>query len=283
MAKEGIAKMYQRITLLGNAQDAGRPQFGCNEKCCVDARENTKLSRMPVSLGLHGDEIGLVEVTRCIESQMSLIKNPQISEIWLTHAHLGHIEGLGQFGRESLNSKNIKLRCSASVADYLKSHPIWQKLFERGNLILEKFHSDNVIPIEIPHRSQDFDTHSILFKGKNNNLLFLPDHDNWEKTLNYVGHKGPKEWFSSLGADVVLLDGTFWSLDELKNRVQADIPHPPVCNTLDLIGKRREDDPRIIFIHLNHTNPLHYRDSEEYQKVEQMGWEVGEEGMEFNL
>ncbi len=283
MAKEGIAKMYQRITLLGNAQDAGRPQFGCNEKCCVDARENTKLSRMPVSLGLHGDEIGLVEVTRCIESQMSLIKNPQISEIWLTHAHLGHIEGLGQFGRESLNSKNIKLRCSASVADYLKSHPIWQKLFERGNLILEKFHSDNVIPIEIPHRSQDFDTHSILFKGKNNNLLFLPDHDNWEKTLNFVGHQSPKEWFASLSADIVLLDGTFWSLDELKNRVQADIPHPPVCNTLDLIGKKEDVDPRIIFIHLNHTNPLHYRDSEEYQKVEQMGWEVGEEGMEFNL
>jgi len=283
MAKEGIAKMYQRITLLGNAQDAGRPQFGCNEKCCVDARENTKLSRMPVSLGLHGDEIGLVEVTRCIESQMSLIKNPQISEIWLTHAHLGHIEGLGQFGRESLNSKNIKLRCSASVADYLKSHPIWQKLFKRGNLILEEFHSDNVIPIEIPHRSQDFDTHSILFKGKNNNLLFLPDHDNWEKTLNFVGHQSPKEWFASLSADIVLLDGTFWSLDELKNRVQADIPHPPVCNTLDLIGKKEDVDPRIIFIHLNHTNPLHYRDSEEYQKVEQMGWEVGEEGMEFNL
>ena len=283
MAKEGIAKMYQRITLLGNAQDAGRPQFGCNEKCCIDARENTKLSRMPVSLGLHGDEIGLVEVTRCIESQMSLIKNPQISEIWLTHAHLGHIEGLGQFGRESLNSMNVKLRCSTSVADYLKSHPIWQKLFDRGNLILEEFHSDNVIPIEIPHRSQDFDTHSILFKGKNNNLLFLPDHDNWEKTLNFVGHQSPKEWFASLSADIVLLDGTFWSLDELKNRVQADIPHPPVCNTLDLIGKKEDVDPRIIFIHLNHTNPLHYRDSEEYQKVEQMGWEVGEEGMEFNL
>ena len=275
--------MYNRITLLGNAQDAGRPQFGCNEKCCGDARENTNLSRMPVSLGLHGDEVGLVEVTRCIESQMSLIKNPQISEIWLTHAHLGHIEGLGQFGRESLNSKNIKLRCSDSVADYLKSHPIWQKLFDRGNLILEEFHSDNVIPIEIPHRSQDFDTHSILFKGKNNNLLFLPDHDNWEKTLNFVGHQSPKEWFASLSADIVLLDGTFWSLDELKNRVQADIPHPPVCNTLDLMGKKEDVDPRIIFIHLNHTNPLHYRDSEEYQKVEKMGWEIGEEGVEFNL
>ena len=101
--------------------------------------------------------------------------------------------------------------------------------------------------------------------------------------MNFVGHQSPKEWFASLSADIVLLDGTFWSLDELKNRVQADISHPPVCNTLDLIGKKEDVDPRIIFIHLNHTNPLHYRDSEEYQKVEQMGWEVGEEGMEFNL
>ena len=47
--------MYDRITLLGNAQDAGRPQLGCTEKCCEDARRNTDLSRMPVSLGLQGE------------------------------------------------------------------------------------------------------------------------------------------------------------------------------------------------------------------------------------
>ena len=61
------------------------------------------------------------------------------------------------------------------------------------------------------------------------------------------------------------------------------MPHPLVSETLDLIGRREDGDPRIIFIHLNHTNPLHYRDSEEYLQVEQMGWEVGEEGMEFNI
>jgi len=275
--------MYDRVTLLGNAQDAGRPQLGCTQKCCEDARQNTALSRMPVSLGLHGEQFGIVEATRCIGDQIALMSNSQISEVWLTHAHLGHIEGLGQFGKESLNSKNVKLRCSDSVVDYVLKHPIWKKLIERGNLTFDKFESDNIIPIEVPHRAQDFDTHSILFKGKKNNILFLPDHDTWEKTLDFVGYNNPKEWFSSLDASIILLDGTFWNSNELRGRVQAEVPHPTVSETLDLIGEKTENDPRVIFIHLNHTNPLHYPNSIEYQKVSSLGWEVGEEGMEFNL
>jgi len=283
MATEGTAKMYDRIKLLGNAQDAGRPQLGCTEKCCEDARRNTHLSRMPVSLGLHGEQFGIVEATRCIGDQISLMGNSQISEVWLTHAHLGHIEGLGQFGRESFNSKNVKLRCSDSVVDYVMKHPIWKKLIERGNLTFDKFKSDTIVPIEVPHRAQDFDTHAILFKGKNNNILFLPDHDTWEKTLDFVEYNNPKEWFSSLEANIILLDGTFWNSSELKGRIQADVPHPTVSETLDLIGERSANDPRVIFIHLNHTNPLHYPDSVEYQKLVSLGWEVGEEGMELNL
>ena len=47
--------------------------------------------------------------------------------------------------------------------------------------------------------------------------------------------------------------------------------------------EKKEGDPRIVFIHLNHTNPLHYPNSPEYFKVKQMGWEVGAEGMEFEI
>ncbi len=283
MAKEGITKVYNQITLLGNAQDAGRPQLGCTQKCCEDARCNTELSRMPVSLGLSGDNFGIVEATRCLTDQFNLMGNTSISEIWLTHAHLGHIEGLGQFGRESLNSKNVKLRCSNSVVDYVLGHPIWKKLISRGNLTFANYFSDQVEPIEVPHRSNDFDTHALLFKGENNNVLFLPDHDTWEETLDLVGYDNPLEWFSSLNANIVLLDGTFWDDNELKNRVQSQVPHPTVNETIKLLGNRKEGDPRIIFIHLNHTNPLHYTDSDQYQKLHNMGWEVGEEGMEFSL
>ena len=275
--------MYDRIKLLGNAQDAGRPQIGCTQKCCTDARKNSNLSRMPVSLGLQGETYGLVEATKSIGDQLSLMGNVMIDELWLTHAHLGHIEGLGQFGREALNSKNIKLRCSDSVVDYTMNHPIWKKLIERGNLTFAKFQSENIIPIEVPHRARDFDTHAILFKGQTNNIFFLPDHDTWEKTLDFVGYDNPREWFSSLDASIILLDGTFWDSNELKGRIQAAVPHPPVSETLDLLGRRGDGDPRIIFIHLNHTNPLHYPNSPEYQKLSDLGWEVGEEGMEFKL
>ena len=111
--------MYNKITLLGNAQDAGRPQVGCNRKCCKEAFKNSLLVRNPVSLGLHGDKFGIVETTKSLTNQLQMVENPELSEIWLTHAHLGHIEGLGQFGREALNSKKIKLRCSQSVREYI--------------------------------------------------------------------------------------------------------------------------------------------------------------------
>ena len=65
--------------------------------------------------------------------------------------------------------------------------------------------------------------------------------------------------------------------------MQSKVSHPAVKETLQLIGKRQEGDPRIVFIHLNHTNPLHYPDSEQYRQVYNMGWEVGVEGMEFEL
>ena len=232
---------------------------------------------------MHGDEFGIVETTKSITSQLGMVDNPDLSEIWLTHAHLGHIEGLGQLGKEALNSKNIKLRCSESVVDYVMKHPIWKKLIVRGNITFAKYFSEEIIPIKVPHRAQDFDTHALLFRGQNNNILFLPDHGTWEETLESVDYDNPKDWFISLGVSVVLLDGTFWNSDELKSRVQSQVPHPTVSETIDLLGSRNEGDPRIIFIHLNHTNPLNYPDSKQYKKVEKMGWEIGCEGMEFNL
>ena len=72
--------MYDRIKLLGNAQDAGRPQIGCTQKCCTDARKNSNLSRMPVSLGLQGETYGLVEATKSIGNQLSLMDDVMIDD-----------------------------------------------------------------------------------------------------------------------------------------------------------------------------------------------------------
>ena len=162
--------------------------------------------------------------------------------------------GLGQFGKEAFNSKNIKLRCSSLVADYVMKHPIWKKLIERGNFTFDKFQTDRIVPtshlielkilIHMRFISKEiiikFYFYQIMIAGRKLWILWVMK---------------PMEWFNSLGWIVVLLDGTFWHSDEFKGRVQSNVPHPPVRETLDLIGKRREGDPRIVFIHLNHTTP----------------------------
>ncbi|MEC8671972.1 MAG: pyrroloquinoline quinone biosynthesis protein PqqB, partial [Candidatus Thermoplasmatota archaeon] len=67
--------MYNKITLLGNAQDAGRPQIGCEKECCKAAFKNSLLARNPVSLGLHGDKFGIVETTKSLTNQLQMVEN----------------------------------------------------------------------------------------------------------------------------------------------------------------------------------------------------------------
>ena len=86
--------------------------------------------------------------------------------------------------------------------------------------------------------------------------------------------------------DVVLFDGTFWSDDELI-RVQGggqtalQMGHVPVEDTLvKLAGVRR---PRKIFLHINNTNPMLDEASAEHRRVRNAGWEIAEDGWQFNL
>jgi pyrroloquinoline quinone biosynthesis protein B len=125
--------------------------------------------------------------------------------------------------------------------------------------------------------------HAFLIQGPNKNLLFLPDHDSWEKTLKFVNKTEILEWFDSENIDVALIDGTFWSSNELKGRNQTIVTHPPVNETLQLIGEKKDGMPEIKFTHLNHTNPLNNDFSDENKILKNMGWNVSKEGEFFNL
>jgi len=87
-------------------------------------------------------------------------------------------------------------------------------------------------------------------------------------------------------ADLLLFDGTFWSDDELI-RVQGsgqsaqEMGHVPVETTLNrLAGLRR---PRKIFIHINNTNPMLDEASAQFRQVRDAGWEIAEDGWQFEL
>ena len=285
-------------TLLGISQDGGIPQASLSP-----LNWEIHLSGAvyhPVSLGIKTTNGNghLFDVTRSLSWQLALWQNKsqgalsKLTDVWISHSHLSHVDGLLQFGKASMGLKGINLRCSELFASEIKSNSWIQQMIDDGTFVIHTWSDQSDIeiengysvrPIKIPHRTNGSDTHAFLISGKFKKLLYLTDHDSWDETLNFVGFASPLEWFKSLNADFVLLDGTFWSNAELSNRIQSDVPHPPVVETLELIGKKEVEDPDIIFVHLNHTNPLLNYDGLESKKLVDRGWSVGFEGQTIVL
>ena len=280
-----------KVTLLGIAQDGGRPQAGCNKPCC-DSIERDHWS-YPVSLGIVGEDGKghLIEASRHLTDQLELWGHNEISDVWLTHAHLGHVDGLGLFGKETMGKIGLNLHLSESMLNLVHNNPFWKSLLDQKVFKPNQFSNGEIIDteslfsiqaIQIPHRDELSDMHAFLVKGEKKNLLFLPDHDTWEETLKFHEVDTIREFLAKYSIDIALIDGTFWSSNELSGRFQHEVPHPPVRLTVEMLGERKEDDPEILFIHLNHTNPL-YLDGEERQFVIDLGWQIGEQGMIFDI
>ncbi|MEE3083531.1 MAG: hypothetical protein VX320_05555, partial [Candidatus Thermoplasmatota archaeon] len=124
-------------TLLGLAQDGGFPQPGCYLECCDGARLLSEDRLSPVALGIAGIDgsTHLFEATRDLGRQFQIWSNSDESKVplaslCLTHAHLGHVDGLGQFGREVMDVKGLSLYCSQSLSELIEQTPAWKMLVE---------------------------------------------------------------------------------------------------------------------------------------------------------
>ena len=90
-------------------------------------------------------------------------------------------------------------------------------------------------------------------------------------------------------SDLVFLDGTFWSDDELiratgSGKTARAIGHLPLSGTDGLLQQfSGTGRGRRVLIHINNTNPILDEESTEYHQVREMGWEIAHDGMEFAL
>jgi len=275
-------------------------KLNINQKRCISVHEGRSNELYPVSIGIidQEDRFHLVEASRTLSRQLRIWakahpkKNleiaPPIESVTLTHLHLGHIDGLGQFGREAMGRQNIRLLGSKPLIDDLakKSYlgPFSAEIVQNGSSVIlgkgvsVEFH-------RVPHRDHETgETHAIVVRGIKKSLLFLPDHDTWLETLRLQNVKSIREWIQQLKVDVALIDGTFFCRNEVAGRREdsAGIPHPPISETLELLGKRVDGDAEIFFIHLNHTNPV-IDDPEKKRQVEALGWHIGEQGHVWDI
>ena len=276
------------LKILGVVQDGGLPHLGSNKLCC----ENYEKRRYVTSIMLinnENNESYLFDASPDINEQLNFMGDrikKDLKGIFLTHAHIGHYTGLMYFGREALNSKSINVYAMPRMKKFLENNGPWSQLISLKNISIKEINNNskfsidpNVIiqPIEVPHRAEFSETVGYKIYGPNKTALFIPDIDKWYLWETSIVDEIMK-------VDYALIDATFYNSKEINYRDISEIPHPFVIESMELFDELDTNEKnKIYFIHLNHTNPLLDKNSDEYKYVTANGYNIAEEGIKLEL
>ncbi len=307
-----------RLRILGTVQDGGLPHAGCWCSHCRTARSSPAHSRFVSSLALilpgssNRPKIFLFDATPDIRGQLDLLHDLRpdsansmdrrpVDGVFLTHAHIGHYLGLAFFGFEAIHTSNLPVYCTPRMADFLRANGPWSQLVRIGNLQLLKLEPGRpvrvplddedgpsvlITPIQVPHRDEYSDTVGFIIRREHHDqevsgptVLFVPDTEPW-RTWN----PSLLEVIEQHQVTIAILDGTFYSADELPDRDATKIGHPLMSDTMDLLEPLvRDGRLKVYFTHLNHSNPALDPASGAMQEIIKRGFKVAREGVELAL
>tara|TARA_B100000035_G_C21002460_1_gene555640 strand:- start:92 stop:1000 length:909 start_codon:yes stop_codon:yes gene_type:complete len=279
------------VVVLGIAQDGGAPHAGCEKSCCIELWDSGKKEKVS-SIGIVNPltkQSWLFDATPDFPSQYRILTenhNTELVGIFLTHAHMGHYTGLLHLGREVMGKKNVPVYVMSRMKRFLETNGPWNQLVTLKNINLKLIENNKDIkigeqlfiePFLVPHRDEYSETVGYRIIGKEKSLAFIPDIDKWEK------------WHGSifqlvLNTDILLLDGTFYSQNEIPHRNMAEIPHPFIIESMETLSElNSENRSKIHFIHFNHSNPAIKDNSPAYHTIKSKRFNLAREGDRFNL
>ena len=286
MAVHGAASQAVAY-ILGSAQDGGVPQIGCRCERCEYARSDARLVRFPASVAIFSrkGKLLLIDATPSLPQQLDLLRElvpssgkmlPDI--ILLTHAHIGHYSGLMFLGRGVASSRELPVYCTSGMRVFLESNKPFKYLTERRELRIIEFQKQqpiafeeglSITPVEVPHRNEDADTVAFLVKS-DRSLFYAPDFDHYTETIDCHVRN----------SDISIVDGCFWSRQELPDRPFESIPHPTIAESMN---RFKGCGKKIVFTHVNHTNPVLNRDSYLQSELGRRGFRLATEGMDIPI
>lgn len=286
--------------VLGTAQDGGLPQIGGIAPEDEAARRDPRRRRLVASLLIvdpKSHERFLIDATPDLREQVDIAdriaprprgaaRPPLFDAIALTHAHVGHYAGLMHLGREAYGANSQRVLASQRMAGFLESQGPWDLLVRLKHIVIERFSSDrtvmlndrlSIVPLAVPHRDEYSDTFGFVVQGAGRRVLWLPDIDKWERWDRRI-----EDIVASV--DVAYIDGTFFNASELPGRAMSEVPHPFIAESLARFAALPEAERRkIVFVHLNHTNPAATPRSHAEREIEAQGMRVAREGERLPL
>ncbi|MDH3285083.1 MAG: MBL fold metallo-hydrolase [Acidobacteriota bacterium] len=299
-ARDTRADTGPYILTLGTAQDGGLPHAACSCERCEAARGDAARLRRIASLAVvlpESRESYLIDATPDVREQLHAlggahdeprggVDRSPVDGVLLTHAHLGHYTGLAFFGYEAIHTRGLPVYCTPGLARFLRGNGPWSQLVELGNVALQEIRPGEplalgagvaVTAITVPHRDEFSDTVGYELRGPNRRVLYVPDTEPWERW------ERPIEELLQV-VDTAILDGTFFSLDELPGRDVAAIGHPLMISTMDRLEPLvRTGKLRVVFTHLNHSNPALDPESDARREIERRGFFLLEDGQVLPL
>jgi pyrroloquinoline quinone biosynthesis protein B len=294
-AAVGSADETTYIQVLGITQDAGYPQANCYQPHCNRAWEDKSLRRTASSIAVVDDMTKtkyLFDATPDMRDQLYRLHRIapdtvySLNGVFLTHAHVGHYTGLMHFGHEASATRNLPVYAMPRMREFLSSNGPWDQLVRYKNIVLASLENGTTVmlsdkltvtPFLVPHRDEYSETVGYRIDGPNRSAVFIPDIDKWDR------------WDTDIrsvirSVDYALLDAAFYADGELPGRDMSKIPHPHVAESMALFeDMTKEEKGRVIFIHMNHTNPLLVDGSPEQAEVEKRGFRFAREGMRLEL
>lgn len=302
------------IRLLGTAAGGGFPQWNCNCDNCSRLRQGSinSVARTQSSITVSGNGTDWVlfnaspDIRAQLESFPPLqparkIRDTGICAIVLCDAQIDHTTGL-LILRE--HDRPWDIYCTAAVhEDLTTGYPIFNILGHFRGVNWHEVATDRsaftipaadgllftAVPLKSeappysPHRHNTVPGDNIGFKiedsGTGKNLFYAPglgvveDH-----VLGYMRD-----------ADVILVDGTVWTNDEMarhgiSDKLASEMGHLDQSSKggiKDILAELEK--PRKILIHINNTNPILDEQSTERGILDAAGIEVAWDGMDIIL
>jgi len=305
-----------KVRVLGSAAGGGFPQWNCNCPNCAGLRRGTIRARArtqsSIALSGNGDDAwALVNASPDILAQLRAhpvlqpgraIRDSALTGIVLVDGQVDHTTGLYML-REAQRPWPIWCTDSA-YADLTRGNPILGVLehfcgVERHRIDLdgEDFTVDGIAGVRwralpVTGKPAPYSPNRESPVRGDNIALVVTDDVTGRSVFYAPGLAAIDEpvWRAMTAASCVLVDGTFWTDDEMvtlgvsKKRAR-DIGHLPQSGPggmLEWLG-RLPPSTRKVLIHINNTNPILDEDSPPRAELARQGVEVAWDGMEIVL
>ncbi len=300
------------LHILGSGAGGGFPQWNCNCRLCAGQRAGLirATPRTQSSLAVSTDGVGwvLINASPDIRQQLAAlpavpvdapVRATAIAGVVLMDAQIDHVAGLLSL-REA---GTLDLYCTAMAkGDLTSGLPLFTVLGHYGRFPVHEIPLTGAaftvagakglrftaVPLSSkapPYSPHRHDPHS----GDN---IGLRIEDAAGRRAFYAPGLGAIDDAVAMelaAADCALIDGTFWSDDEMatngiSTKRARDMGHLPLSGPGGMIERLTAFlRPRKVLVHINNTNPILDEDSPERRTLDGAGIDVAHDGLRIDL